>query len=320
MLPKFNKWCWVALLISSIPIHVLFNSILFEIGYRDDNGKGHSLTIATEEFIHGGPYFPPGASLLSSGQRFVGLGAGSNTGHEIAINTAYGNHFGIDDYDDPGSPMIQNISKIARHAGNWTKLDPRTCWRNYINCGDLIKYRDLVVVIDKPAGWIRKDMWQLSTSQDRFWDRYIPAYESNHLFFHAQCPMESLKPGPAGCFNHCRSALAVISTDSKNLTQVSQNGRYYLRDNRASSPANSKLESSEYKPSENTSYYFINTEVMSLVNGTAPSKLGLWNISEIRYGENLSSHAQRQPSLQPDAFYLSAKYCLAETPKRSCRK
>ncbi|KAI1112993.1 hypothetical protein F5Y14DRAFT_419253 [Nemania sp. NC0429] len=309
MLPQFKKWCWVALLISSVPIHVLFNSTIFEIGYRGNDNE-FSLTIATEDFIHGGPFFSPGASLFISGQQIVGSTGGSNRDDEFVVNdTAYGNAVSIEDYDVPESPIMQTLSKAAKQASTWTKIDPRTCWKSYINCRDLTRYRDLVVIIDKPTGWVRKDMWQLSTSQARFWDRYIPEDEPNHLFFHAQCAMELLNHGPESCFNHCRSALA---------TQVLQNGEDYPPDNTASSPSNSRPKSLEIKPSESASYCFISSEVMSLVNGTAPSRVGEWNVSDFGYREDGSDYAQRQPGLQPDAFNLSAKYCLAETTDRLC--
>ncbi|KAI1741085.1 hypothetical protein F4680DRAFT_458292 [Xylaria scruposa] len=167
LVSRFKTWCWIALLFSSIPIHILFNSIIFETDYR---GSDFHLTIGSEPFVHNGSFFSPGASLYS--------------GHEITdvISLSYGNS--VNDTD-----AIQDLLKAAKHGSNWTKIDSRKCWEIYINCENLRIYRDLVVVVDQPAGWTRRDMWQLSTDQSRSWDQFVPSDEPNHLFFHARCPI-----------------------------------------------------------------------------------------------------------------------------------
>ncbi|KAI0096094.1 hypothetical protein GGR51DRAFT_568865 [Nemania sp. FL0031] len=185
LLSKFKAWCWVALFISSIPIHLLFNSTIFETNYRSDT---YSVTIATEEFVRNGAYFPPGASLLLSGQHYMENG--------IRVDG--------EDFDNPQSAILQNILKAAKNASSWERVDSKECWEKYVNCGDLTKYLDVVIVVDKPLGWIRNDMWQLSTNQSLFWDRYIPADEPNHLFFHGSCSLEDERgtaPSSLGWWN-----------------------------------------------------------------------------------------------------------------------
>ncbi|KAI1750637.1 hypothetical protein F4782DRAFT_548583 [Xylaria castorea] len=181
LVSKFKTWCWIALLISSMPIHLLFNSIIFETDYR---GSDFHLTIGTEEFVHNGPYFPPGASLFS-GQEIHALSLRNNrTSPEIIEEGIWGYGTSVNDMD-----AIQNLFKAAKQGSNWTKIDSRECWETYINCEELKIYRDLVVVVDQPEGWTRKDMWQLSTDQSLSWDRFVPSDKPNHLFYHARCAM-----------------------------------------------------------------------------------------------------------------------------------
>ncbi|KAI0973664.1 hypothetical protein F4678DRAFT_486848 [Xylaria arbuscula] len=179
LVTKFKAWCWVALLISSIPIHLLFNSTIFETDYANSN---FTLTIATEEFTHGGHYFPPGASLMAGGQNFSYLHLDG-----VSPSTGCFDTVGFGDNNEYNSMNIQSISKAARNSRYWTKLGSKECWENYVNCGNIQKYSDLVIVVDKPGGWIRQNMWELSTNQSRFWDRHIPPDEPNHLFFNAFC-------------------------------------------------------------------------------------------------------------------------------------
>lgn len=55
---RFKTWCWVVLLLSSVPIHLLFNSAVFQ---TDQRASDFHLTIASEEFASGGKYYAPGA-------------------------------------------------------------------------------------------------------------------------------------------------------------------------------------------------------------------------------------------------------------------
>ncbi|KAI1293215.1 hypothetical protein F5Y03DRAFT_388007 [Xylaria venustula] len=182
LVTKFKAWCWVALLISSIPIHVLFNSTIFETDYGNSN---FTLTIATEEFTHGGHYSPPGASLMVGGQEFSYSYLDVPS---LPSRSEFAFGFGSKvDNNEYNSTTLQSIVKAAESSRSWTKLGSKECWESYVNCGNIQKYSDLVIVVDKPGGWVRRDMWQLSTNQRRFWDRYIPADESNNLFFNAFC-------------------------------------------------------------------------------------------------------------------------------------
>ncbi|KAI3316543.1 hypothetical protein HD806DRAFT_527808 [Xylariaceae sp. AK1471] len=184
LVSKFKTWCWVSLFISSIPIHILFNSTIFETDYRSSD---FHLTIATEDFLHGGPYFPPGASLLLPGQVIHGLHDPYVTGYYEDFGSVTGKKT---DYDTPTSPTLYNISRAAAHASTWTRIEVEECWEIYHRCHGVKKYRDLVEVINQPSGWIRRDIWHLSENQSRSWDQYVPAGEPNHLLFDSQCAIQ----------------------------------------------------------------------------------------------------------------------------------
>ncbi|KAH8654796.1 hypothetical protein BGZ61DRAFT_434876, partial [Ilyonectria robusta] len=52
--------CWLILACSSVPLHLFFNSLVFEVA---EIRSGFEMTIATETFLEGAEYFEPGASL-----------------------------------------------------------------------------------------------------------------------------------------------------------------------------------------------------------------------------------------------------------------
>ncbi|KAI0099440.1 hypothetical protein F4814DRAFT_442966 [Daldinia grandis] len=130
---RFKTACWVCLFISSIPIHLLFNSTIFETDYR---GSDFHLTIATEEFLHGGGFYAPGGSLVQAGFSMW-------TGFLVNLT----------DYANKDSDAMKNISDIATSAGQWKRLEIGECKQDYINCSGLKRHRDVVLVIDKPGAF-----------------------------------------------------------------------------------------------------------------------------------------------------------------------
>ncbi|KAJ3563776.1 hypothetical protein NPX13_g8079 [Xylaria arbuscula] len=215
-LSRFKSLCWTALVLSSIPIHILFNSAIFRTDYR---GAEFHLTIASENFIEGGTYFPPGASLLFPGFDAVNPWSISSPtfgsaydGNGVAEDWSqeYGFLVAESAYADEDSLVLKNISATAKNAQQWTRLDPDTCKQAYTSCQGLSEYDNVVLVVNKPGGWIRDDMWKLQANESRFWDRYIPADQPNHLFFDAQCSVRLSDGGnirPNGCNNKCTGAL-----------------------------------------------------------------------------------------------------------------
>ncbi|KAI1418430.1 hypothetical protein F5Y13DRAFT_176522 [Hypoxylon sp. FL1857] len=188
---RFKTWCWICLLISSIPIHILFNSTIFQ---TDQRNSDFYMTIATEEFVNGGAYYAPGASLVQPGftywnSEYVLINESYDFGGDIngPDSSPYGAPVNLTDYTDKNSDASKNVSDTALNAGRWDRLEIGDCKKEYITCGGLKYHRNIVLVIDKPGGWIRNEIWHLQDNQTELWNRYMPADQPNHLFFSAQC-------------------------------------------------------------------------------------------------------------------------------------
>ncbi|OTA91025.1 hypothetical protein M434DRAFT_33071 [Hypoxylon sp. CO27-5] len=297
---KFKTLCWIVLLASSIPIHLLFNSAIFETDHRESD---FHLTIGTEEFINGGIFYPPGASLLPSGGGLL---------TPLVLQSNYGNEINLTDYASKGSDAVKNISATAVNAYNWKRLETQDCKQEYISCAGLKNHRSLALIVDKPGGWVRdgtyespipniqtclslnrspflivlsehrltdrQQMWHFKSNQTKLWDQYVPSNESNHLFFDAQCTMvaERTQGQPIGCLNNCMAALTGT--------------QYHLYD---PSIANFTVavDVSDW------GYSFFDSNAMSFLN---------------------DSDGDYSSALQPGAFDLSIQYCLAEPLDRIC--
>ena len=203
----FKTGCWIALLVSSIPIHLLFNSTLFETDYR---GSDFHLTIATEEFFNGGPFYPPGASLSPAGMYMKAFSNPDLQDRLTDENDGYGFQQQMSDYDDETSETVTNITATVRDVETWERLKPETCWLEYVLCDGLKNYRNLALVIDEPNGWIRNDWWHLKDNETAFWDKYVPSDKPNHLFFDTQCAMVAKRTSASSitCMNTCEAAMA----------------------------------------------------------------------------------------------------------------
>ncbi|KAJ3572481.1 hypothetical protein NPX13_g5035 [Xylaria arbuscula] len=211
---KFRSYCWLGLLISSIPIHLLSNSTVFTTEHRE---RTYHLTIATEEFLNGGVFFPPGASLLTSEVQTYGQLPGF-----------YGTVGTAENYTDRESTLYKYISSSADLAKTWDRINVPDCMQYYLyNANSLDRYRNLILVVDHPGGWLRNEMWQdLQSGHDVFgynasyWDRLVPANVSNHLFFDTSCEI-SVGEYIGGFFTDCAYSLGIdfINTE-ESVTNV----------------------------------------------------------------------------------------------------
>lgn len=59
-LSGFKRASWLVLMASSVPIHLLFNSVIF---YVESQRASFTMTLAAQPFIQGATYYPPGAGL-----------------------------------------------------------------------------------------------------------------------------------------------------------------------------------------------------------------------------------------------------------------
>ncbi|KAH8664538.1 hypothetical protein BX600DRAFT_437080 [Xylariales sp. PMI_506] len=99
---------WLAFLLSSVPIHLLFNSAVFETDFR---ASSFNLTLATESFVHGGDY------QLATGS--------SNT-----------------------TAAEERLALTAKQVASWETLSTEICLGQYLNCNGLTQYGDVVLIVE----------------------------------------------------------------------------------------------------------------------------------------------------------------------------
>lgn len=144
---RFKTLCWVSLLLTSIPIHLLFNSTIFVTDYT---GSSFDLGIGTEKLVNGGDYYPPGASLgllypSSMDQYFLK--------DEFSFGDGYGNITNPKDYYNMNSETMGYITTSVRNASHWDRLDINQCRQEYITCQGLKQHRNVFLIVDEPSGW-----------------------------------------------------------------------------------------------------------------------------------------------------------------------
>ncbi|OTA86765.1 hypothetical protein M434DRAFT_147619 [Hypoxylon sp. CO27-5] len=242
----FKRICWFALLSSSLPIHLFFNSSIFVTTFQ---GSAWHLTIATEAFMQGADFFPPGASLAPAGSSYPAYEyvpsynayvTNTTEGTSSTIN-GYGIAVPLEQYADKTSTIRQYIAKAATNSSGWTMLDTNTCRsENLLTCKARTQYRDVVVVIEtgtnSTVGWSRGEVFNLSRNLFPQWDIYVPPNDINSLWYSTECTitrdvMSLVNPGTQYCNNDCGIALGsqVIIPMELSNTPVSSNWTFQFR-------------------------------------------------------------------------------------------
>lgn len=164
-LGKFKLYTWILLFLSSVPLHLLFNSIIFQ---TDSRGGDYRLTVASPGFVRGQAFYPPGATLQVLGP--------SN----LLLN--------LSDATDPTTEANINITAAAEHGAQWTNLSYVDCYNEYFVCDGGSSYKDLVIIVNNTGGWTLEDVWTLLPNQTAFWNtKGIPPKASNSLWYSTQC-------------------------------------------------------------------------------------------------------------------------------------
>ncbi|KAM0808647.1 hypothetical protein AB5N19_08990 [Seiridium cardinale] len=138
---KFKTSCWILLLVPSIPLHLLFNSIIFQ---TDQRSSDFQLTIASEGFVNAASFYPPGASLTPSGSLATAL---------------WGADVDLLQYNDSTSIAYRNISAIAREGNSWRTRSVQDCYNEYYACEGLRSHRSVIIVAEQTQEWVRDELW-----------------------------------------------------------------------------------------------------------------------------------------------------------------
>jgi uncharacterized protein DUF6536 len=193
LLRKFKTFSWLVLAATSLPVHLFFNSAVFETDFQ---GKAWNLTIAAESFTNGGAFSGPGASLLNPG-----------------FDLGYGRVVNVSTYRNTSSTPVLTVRQTASSAKNWKRLTPQECRQEYLACKPRRTFKDVVVVVNRPgesstAGWKRSEMFSLTSEDAASWDGIVPAEQLNTLWFAAECDVTAV-PGDLTdvCTHSCGHAL-----------------------------------------------------------------------------------------------------------------
>ncbi|KAI0861198.1 hypothetical protein F4860DRAFT_524624 [Xylaria cubensis] len=211
-LSKPKSASWLIFLITSVPIHLLFNSSVFETTYE---GCQWHMTMATEAFTQAAPYFSPGASLSPAGS----LGPVAKPAWEPSpyYIGGYGETVSINQYWNATSVVRQKIASVAEKSHSWVFLSAAQCYSEYASCNPRKKYGDVVLILDSTAseaGWARSDIFTFdpSTNLSARWDTHIPPGTINSLWFSTQCNKTREKSSSGrddACTNTCLGAMGV---------------------------------------------------------------------------------------------------------------
>ncbi|KAF3763462.1 hypothetical protein M406DRAFT_74077 [Cryphonectria parasitica EP155] len=182
-LSNFKRIVWFGLFLSSVPVHLLFNSVVYETNFE---GSSWHLGIATEAFVEGtGHYFGPGASLSPSG--FPGPTFNNNMTN---IWYGLGEQINLAQYWDDSSPANQTMKVVESAVAGWKNLTPSECFSEYRFCKPRKEYRNMTVVVDGVGpGWVRSEIFDFDTNSNlsQLWDAHIPPRVANSLWRSLSC-------------------------------------------------------------------------------------------------------------------------------------
>ncbi|KAI0856839.1 hypothetical protein F4860DRAFT_491803 [Xylaria cubensis] len=221
---RFKLISWFIFLFSSVPIHFLFNSVVFRTDYL---GSEWHLTISTEAFTEGAEFFPPGASLSPAGSPILVNTSDityADDGDHIGQWLGYGHPVPLIQYWEASSIVRQNLSSVAKKAHNWTVLNVEDCQAQYISCNPRTTYDDVVVIVEtgtsNSTGWTRSELFDFQpfSNLSSYWDSHVPPEGINSLWFSTQCRTERhvsvFGRKSDYCANTCLGALGALGMGS----------------------------------------------------------------------------------------------------------
>jgi hypothetical protein len=211
VLPRKKQICWAILLLSSVPIHLFFNSAIYSTSYQSTSWN---VTIATDYFVQNGlenqTYWLPGASLAISGtfspaQQIQDPGVG------------YGERV-TDGYWGAGNHGVrQEIAVTARDCASWDVLNAKSCMDEFRPDKYRMKYKNVAIIVSANTtdsrGWKRNEIFGFQAGSDltTTWDSLVPPDEVNSLWFWAPCSI-SKDVLRSGIFHHSCSQLFGMNT------------------------------------------------------------------------------------------------------------
>ncbi|KAK5659407.1 hypothetical protein OQA88_608 [Cercophora sp. LCS_1] len=307
--------------LSSLPIHLLFNSVVFQSDFLGGNWQ---TTFAAEPFVDNNTtYSLPGAYLAPSGFWPQYPPEYRDSSFRPGYY-GFGERINITQYTNASSPIVSGIARAAGSASNWKRLDPLTCRRQYIACEPRRTYGDVVMVISAGNNTLHKNGWTLEDVVDTsvfnitsapFWGDLgllPPANQPNTLWYSALC---STTQDPMRTTGICRTSCGTSiggEEDFNNQCPVPPRG---------SEPLDASLCQNSFV--RNTSV-FSNDKNWTIVNEYprfygANDSLAL-ALNNTPFQRDATLKLQHRDGFRVDEFgQWEVEYCLAESVSDRCK-
>lgn len=204
---RLKSVSWLVLWLSSVPIHLLFNSSVFETTFQ---GSEWQATIGTESLINGTSFFPPGASLAPAGSWMPLCGysqskkrdegiyyclnpGGDNSSWVARPEMGFGDAIPLQSYWNSSSSIRRTLDSTINESSAWARLPPEECISEYGQAKPREKYGDVVLIVgtqtSRTVGWSRREIFNFTSPSDlsNIWDPHVPADILNPLWYSTHC-------------------------------------------------------------------------------------------------------------------------------------
>lgn len=206
-LPKRKAILYPIFFLSSLPIHLFFNSAVFSTTFIRSNWH---MTFASEDFINGANYSLPGAPLITPEVMSIYYGC-SDAFTDDRINCDYAGSMG--DITSPTSRASQATRYAADNSPNWNRLDVPSCLSKYVYCSERQQVGNVVFVLKSPA-WKSTTLYpNMSQSDIKSWEKYTPVTSPNPLWFTTNCTSIGDFTDPTICHNTCSDIFRQLNND-----------------------------------------------------------------------------------------------------------
>lgn len=183
---RFKMIMWLLFFLSSIPIHLLFNSAIFSTDHR---GSTFSYFVFDESVLTAEAVFDPGTSLALpynpnvTGENYY-HGYNSSAYYSWTNSTSLRNAREM--YFEYGHPnRSASIQQTLEGISKWDRLEVNECSSMYnsTHCSGLQTHRNVALILRGSSGWNRSQVWKLPANDASFWDAHVPKDVNNSLWF-----------------------------------------------------------------------------------------------------------------------------------------
>lgn len=185
---RFKRIMWILFFLSSVPIHLLFNSAIFATDRREST---FSYFVFDESVRNGVPAFDPGTKLAIPSPRYdreIQFDYYTSNWYNARWQNSTAIYREREGYFNSGhhnrAVIIQETVEAIR-KGNWHRLDKEMCSSLYntTHCAGLRTYSNVALILSGFSGWNRSQVWNLSANESSYWDTYVPSDVNNSLWF-----------------------------------------------------------------------------------------------------------------------------------------